>query len=153
MKKYIIIGLMIVFSGCTTVKTPLIKVAKNDTNNYGKKYSYIIEEKKSFSSPHGSPFPKTDIMYFYIYTNNIKGKVQGNKILWGVGKSFPKQLSQNSTFIFDTKSITIDGLLNCDPSGMCFLSDLNGKHKLVSISKLKDLETDKKNVYSDFRYK
>ena len=64
-----------------------------------------------------------------------------------------ERYGQNSTFVFDAKSITIDGLLNCDPSGICFLSDLNGKHKLVPISKLKDLETDKENVYLDFTYK
>ena len=151
--KAIILVAILILAGCSTSKTPLIIVAKTNKNSYGKKYSYVIEEKKSFSSPHGSPFPKTYIMHFYIYTDNIEGEVQGDKILWGVGNSLPKQLSQNSTFVFDAKSIAIDGLLNCDPSGICFLSDLNGKHKLVPISKLKDLETDKENVYLDFTYK
>ena len=114
---------------------------------------YVIEEKKSFSSLHASPFPKTNIMYFYIYTNHIKGKVQGNSILWSIGNDSPQQLSKNSTFIFDATSMTIEGLENCDPSGMCFLSDLNGKHTLVPLSKLKDMGTSETNVYSDFRFK
>ena len=157
MKKYILINILsFLLMGCSsTSSTPLIRVAKVEkSNNLHKyKYKYVIEEKKSFSSPHGSPFPKTRIMYFYIYTNNIKGEVHGDKIFWGVGNSLPKQLSKNSTFVFNTTSIIINGLLGCDPSGMCFLSDLNGKHKLVPTSKLQDLGTNKKNVYSDFTYR
>jgi len=154
MKKYLWISLyFIILSGCSTSKNPLIKVAKNNKSNYGKKYSYVIEERKQFSSLHSSPFSKKHIMYFYIYTDNIRGKVNGDEILWGIGNARPKALSSNSTFVFNSDTITITKLENCDSNGMCFFSDLNGKHKVVPISELKDINTNIKNVYFDFVYK
>ena len=154
MKKYILINIILfLLNGCSLNTMPSIKVAKIEKSNYDKKYTYVIEQKKSFSSAHGSQFPKTNIMHFYIYTNNTKGKVEGNEILWGIGKSSPKQLSKNSTFIFDKAGITIHGLQNCDPSEMCFFSDLNGKHIIVPLSKFKNIKSNEKNIYSDFTFK
>ena len=140
--------------GCASSSKKLIQnnfVVKSSSNDYRMKYHFVLQTTNKISDMH-NPFSKFYLItHYHIYTNSL-GKVSGDKILFSkYDNTSPKKLSKNTTFIFNTNSVTIKGLQWCSTVTPYCHKILNNKYSIMLYSKLR-IENNKEDKLMDKGY-